>query len=138
MQHNALDHRRSFQRQTTCNDLHAFWKAHGPQHLRTEHARVSDLGPRVEIRVEPENLHGRFRIWVVCRLESQVCDADFVEESLQQRDEVAERQVVVGHKELDLVELGKVSCVHGLVPEHAVDGEVPSQKYKTGEAKRQK
>lgn len=43
---------------------------------------------------------------------------------MQDAHEVSQSQAVVGHHPLDLVELGQVSGVQRLVPEHPVDGEI--------------
>ena len=46
------------------------------------------------------------------------------EELPQDTHEVAQREAVVSHDALDLVELGQVSGIQGLIPEHSIDGEV--------------
>lgn len=46
------------------------------------------------------------------------------EELPQDTHEVAQREAVVSHDTLDLVELGQVSGIQGLIPEHSIDGEV--------------
>lgn len=43
---------------------------------------------------------------------------------MQDAHEVAQRQPVVGHHALDLVELRQVCRVQSLVPEDSVDGEI--------------
>lgn len=43
---------------------------------------------------------------------------------MQDAHEVAQRESIVGHHALDVVELGQVGGIQGLVPEHPVDGEV--------------
>lgn len=46
------------------------------------------------------------------------------EELPQDTHEVAQREAVVSHDTLDLVELRQVSGIQGLIPEHSIDGEV--------------
>ncbi|KAJ8577492.1 hypothetical protein ON010_g1712 [Phytophthora cinnamomi] len=120
----VLNHRGALQRQTPGDDTHVLRQAHGAQHLRTEHTRVTDLSPLLQIGVEGEDLHAGLRVRVVRRLEAHLRDADLEEKGLDNTDEVAERQVVVGHHALHLVELGQVGRVHALVTEHTVNGEV--------------
>lgn len=43
---------------------------------------------------------------------------------MQDAHEVSQRKPVVSHHTLYLVELGQMGGVQGLVPEHAVDGEI--------------
>lgn len=43
---------------------------------------------------------------------------------MEDAHEVSESEAVVSHHTLDLVELGQVSGVQSLIPEHPVDGEV--------------
>ena len=38
-------------------------------------------------------------------------------------DEIGQRQIAVSHDAFYLMELGKVSCVHSLIPEHPVNAE---------------
>mmetsp|Transcript_2360 Transcript_2360/g.5543 ORF Transcript_2360/g.5543 Transcript_2360/m.5543 type:complete len:216 (-) Transcript_2360:1024-1671(-) len=71
-----------------------------------------------------ENLHGGLGIGVIRGLEPQLGDADFFEERFDCADQMAQGQVPVRHQPLHLVELAQVCCIHGLVSEHPVDGEV--------------
>lgn len=41
----------------------------------------------------------------------------------------AQRQIVIGDNALNLVKLGKMSRVNGLVPEHTIDGEVTGRRW---------
>lgn len=43
---------------------------------------------------------------------------------MQDAHEVSQRQAIVGHHPLYLMELSQVSGVQSLVPEHPVDGEI--------------
>lgn len=119
----VLDHGRPLQRQAPRNDAHAVRQAHRPQHLWPEDARVADFCPLLEVWVVAEDLHGGLRVRVEGGLEAQVCDTDALEELGDDADQVAQRQVVIRHHALHLVELSKVRCVQRLVAEDAVDGE---------------
>lgn len=70
-----------------------------------------------------EDLHGGLGVRVVRGLESQTGDTHSLEELLHELDQVAQGDVVVGQDTFDLVELGKMGGVDGLVTEHTVDGE---------------
>lgn len=74
--------------------------------------------------MEAENLHARLRVGIVRGLEAQLVDAHLGEEDLHEADEPAEGEAEVGDDALDLVELGQMGGVDGLVAEDAVDGEV--------------
>lgn len=43
---------------------------------------------------------------------------------MQDTHEVSQRESIVGHHALYLVELGQMGRIQGLVPEHPVDGEI--------------
>jgi hypothetical protein len=72
----------------------------------------------------PEDLHAGLGVRVEGGLEAELRDADLLEEGFDRPKEVSQAQIVVGHQPLDLVELAQVRGVHGLVPEHAVNGKV--------------
>mmetsp|Transcript_32088 Transcript_32088/g.76699 ORF Transcript_32088/g.76699 Transcript_32088/m.76699 type:complete len:411 (-) Transcript_32088:84-1316(-) len=71
-----------------------------------------------------ENLHAGLGVGVVGWLETDVLEAEFLEELFDHAHQVSERQVAVHHQAFDLVELGEVGGVEGLIPEHSVDTEV--------------
>ncbi|KAI6876494.1 phenylalanyl-tRNA synthetase-like protein alpha chain [Hortaea werneckii] len=99
-------------------------QAHGQQHLRPEHTRVADLDQLLQPVVVREDLHARFRVRVVSRLELEIRQAHGAEELLHESLEAAERQAVVRDHALDLVEFGQMRGVDGLVTEDTVDREV--------------
>ena len=49
-----------------------------------------------------EDLHGRFGVRVVRRLEAQLLDAQLLEELADDAEQVAERQISVGDETFDL------------------------------------
>ena len=57
----VLHHGRALKGQTETVDAHVFGQTHGLQHLRSEHAGVTDLNPLLEALVVPEDLHTRLR-----------------------------------------------------------------------------
>ena len=75
--------------------------------------------------MEAKDLHARFRVGVVCRLETQAVDAHFGEEDFHEADESPQGQAVVGYDAFDLVEFCKMCSVDAFVAEDAVDGIVP-------------
>ena len=119
-----LDHGWSFQRQSPGNDAHVLRQTHGRQHLRLEHARVSNLRPLLEIRVVSEDLHGGFRVGVEGGLEAQLGDAIFFEKGFDGSNEISKAQVLVRHQSLDLVKFAEMRGVHGFVAEDSIDGKV--------------
>ena len=74
--------------------------------------------------MEGEYLHTRLRVRIVGRLEFELGHAKLAEELVEDADEVAQGQVAVGDDTFDLMELGQVSGVQGLVSEDLVDREV--------------
>mmetsp|Transcript_22505 Transcript_22505/g.36015 ORF Transcript_22505/g.36015 Transcript_22505/m.36015 type:complete len:502 (+) Transcript_22505:251-1756(+) len=122
--HIVLDHSGPLQTQAPGNDAHVVGQPHRPQHLWSEHARVSDLGPALQVRVIAEDLHARLCVRVVGRLEAQICDANLRKEGLDHPNEVGQRQVPVCHQTLYLVELAEMGGVHAFVAEDTVDRKV--------------
>ena len=119
-----LNHRRSLQTKSPPINPQIRRQAHRLQHLGSEHAAIANLDPLIQSLMEAEDLHARFRIGIVSGLEAQVADTHFREEDLHEADEAAQSQAVIGNDAFDLVELGEVGGVDGLVAEDAVDGEV--------------
>lgn len=74
--------------------------------------------------MEAENLHTRLRVRIISGLEAQLMDAHLGEEHLHEAYETAEGEAEVGDDALDLVELGQMGGVDGLIAKDAVDGEV--------------
>ena len=72
-------------------------------------------------------LHRRLSVGVEGGFEAELSDADRLEEGLDHADQVLEREVMVGHEALHLVEFTQMGVVHRLVAEHAVDREVPGR-----------
>ncbi len=60
------------------------------------------LDPLGQARVVAEDLHTGLGVRIVGRLEAQLFDAQLAEELVQDADQVAQRQAVVGHDALDL------------------------------------
>lgn len=75
----------------------------------------------------PKDLHARFRVRIECRLEAQLRNANFLEESFDGPDEVTQTEIVIGHKSFHLVKFAQVCGIHGFVAKHAVDGKVASR-----------
>lgn len=122
--HPVLDHCRPLQTQSPSVHSHTLRKAHRLQHLRPKHAAVPDLYPLPQPLVPPKHLQARFRVRVVRGLEPQPLDPHFPEEHLHEPNQPAQRQPKVRNDTLDLMELGEVGGVDGLVAENAVDGKV--------------
>lgn len=97
------DHGWSLERETPAVHSHISRKTHRLQHLRPEHARVSNLDPSLEALVPGEDLERRLRggkgsgaasgedwsrkylgVGVVGRLEAEICDAHLGEEDLHE------------------------------------------------------
>jgi hypothetical protein len=57
----VLHHGGSLERQSETVHAHVLGQAHGLQHLRTEHARVTNLEPALEALVVAEDFHTRLR-----------------------------------------------------------------------------
>ena len=74
--------------------------------------------------MEAKDLHARFRVGVVGRLETQAVDAHFGEEDFHEADEPSQGQAVVCYDTFDLVEFSQMCSVDAFVAEDAVDGEV--------------
>ena len=53
------NHRGPLQRDPPAVNMDVFGEAHWLKHLGPEHARVADLNPLLELRVEGEDLQGR-------------------------------------------------------------------------------
>ena len=117
----VLDHRGPLEAEAPSDHSDIGGETHGGKHLGPEHAGVSNLGPLLEVGVVSEDLHGGFCVGVEGWFKPELGDSNFLEESLDGSDEVAETEVVVRDETLDLVELAKVGCVHALVPEDSVD-----------------
>lgn len=74
-----------------------------------------------------KDLHTRLRVRVIRGFKAEVLDAQFREEIFQEPHEPAEREAEVGNDTLDLVELGQMGGIDGLVAEDTVDGEVAAR-----------
>lgn len=74
--------------------------------------------------MEPENLHTRFRIRIVCGLESQLVNTHLCKEDLHEPYQSAEREAKVCDDTLYLVELRQMCCINGLVSKDSIDREV--------------
>ena len=122
--HPILNHRRPLQTKSPPINPHLLRQAHRQQHLGPKHAAIANLHPLIQPLMEAKDLHARFRIGIIRRLEAQIADAHFRKEDFHEADEAAQRQAVVRNDAFDLVELGEVGGVDGLVAEDAVDGEV--------------
>lgn len=120
----VLDHCRTLQRKTPGNDSNIFGKTHRSEHFGSEHTRVSDFCPLLQIRVVSKDFHGWFGVWVEGRLETKLSDSNLLEESFDGSNQITKGQIIVGYKTFDLVELAQVSCIHSLVTEDTIDGEV--------------
>jgi len=120
----VFNHSWTFQRKPPSNHSHIRGKSHWYQHFRTEHTRVSQFSPLLQLRMVPENLHRRLRIRVVRRLETNLCNPNFFKKSANGSDEVSQSQAAVRHHALHLVELAQVRGVHGFVAEDTIDAEV--------------
>lgn len=55
------NHRRALQRDTPAMYVNVLGEPHWLEHLGPEHARVADLDPLLELRVEREDLQGRLQ-----------------------------------------------------------------------------
>ena len=119
-----LNHRRSLQTQSPSINPQILRQAHRLQHLRSEHAAIANLDPLIQSLMEAKDLHARFRIGIVRGFEAQIADTHFCEEDFHEADEAAQGQAVIRNDAFDLVELGEVGGVDGLVAEDAVDREV--------------
>lgn len=71
-----------------------------------------------------EYLHARLGVRIVRGLELEPGDAELLEELVQRANEIAQREPVIGDNALDLMELGEVRRVQGLVAEHSVNTEI--------------
>lgn len=71
-----------------------------------------------------EYLHARLGVRIVRGLELEPSDAELLEELVQRANEIAQREPVIGDNALDLMELGEVRRVQGLVAEHSVNTEI--------------
>ena len=120
----VLDHGRPLQAETKPADAQVLGHAHGCQHLRPEHAAVANLNPLLEPSVETKDLERGLSVGVIRRLEAQPMDPHLRIKDLHEANQVAEREAKVSNDALDLVELGEMRGVDGLVAEDAVDGEV--------------
>lgn len=83
--------------------------------------------------VETENLHGRLGVGVICRLEAQVLQTHLAEEVLEEAHQAAERKTKVGDDALNLVELGQMGSIDGLIAEDTINGEVARRSRVFGE-----
>jgi hypothetical protein len=119
-----LHHRGALKTQPETINAHILWQTHGLQHLRAEHATVTNLDPPVESLVLSENLHRRLGVRVVGGFEAQARDTHTAEEVFEEALQTAERETEICNDTFDLVELGEMGGVDGFVAEDAVDGEV--------------
>lgn len=67
-----------------------------------------------------EHLHRGLCVRVIGGLESDLGDADLLEEQADDADQMAQGQVTIGDQALHLMELAQVSSVHRFVSEHAI------------------
>ena len=119
-----LHHGRPLKRKSKSVHTHILGQAHGFQHLRPEHARVTNLEPLLQTSMVAEDLHGRLGVRVVGGLEAQVGNAHVAEEVLKETLEATKSEAKVGNDTFNLVELGQVSSIDSFVTEDTIDGEV--------------
>ena len=74
--------------------------------------------------MEGEDLHTWLCVGIVCWLELELGHSEFLEELVEDADEIAQGQVAVSYDSLDLMELGQMGGVQGLITEYFVDREV--------------
>ena len=117
----VIDHGGPFERQTPGDHAHIFRQAHRFEHLGTEHTRVSNFDPRVQLRMESKDFERGLGVRVIGRLKLEILNSDPVKEGLHDAQEMFQADVLVNNHAFDLVELGQVSCVEGFVAEHAID-----------------
>lgn len=119
-----FDHGGTFEGKAPAEDANILGETEGTSEFGAEHARVTDLDPFLKTSMVGEDFHRRFGIGVVGGLEADITDAHFGKEGIHEADKVTEGGVPVGDNTLDLVELGKMGGVNGLVPEDTIDGEI--------------
>ena len=71
-----------------------------------------------------KNLHRRFRVRVVSRLEPQIGDADFLEERFNGSSQVAKSKVPIRYETFNLMKFAKVGCIHCFVSKNTINREV--------------
>lgn len=74
--------------------------------------------------MEGEDLHAWLSVRVVSWLELELGHTEFLEELVEDADEIAQGQVAVSYDSLDLMELGQMGCVQSLITEYFVNREV--------------
>src|SRR5690606_4339810 len=90
----------------------------------SEHARVTNLNPFIKTLMEAENFHGRLGVWVISRFESQLVHSHLCKEGSHETNQVTQSQTEISNDTLDLMELGQMCGVDGLVTEDSVNREV--------------
>ena len=122
--HPVLNHRRSLQTQPPSINPHILRQPHRLQHLRSKHTTITNLNPLIQPLMKAKNLHTRFRIRIICRLEAQFMNPHFRKKYLHEADEATKSEAIIGDDAFDLVEFREMSGVDGFVAKDAVDGEV--------------
>src|SRR5271155_4032030 len=121
-----LDHSWPLQAQTPPIDSQIFRQSHRLQHLRPEHPTIPNFNPLFQPFMVAEDLQTRLGVRIIRRLKLEIFDPHLSEEDLHESNQSAECEPKVSNHAFDLVELGEMGMVNGLVAEDAVDGEVTS------------
>ena len=83
-----VDHCRSLKTETPSKYAYIFRQSHRQEHLRSEDSRISNFDPFIQACVETEDLKRGLSIWVICRFEFELFDADLLVELLHYTDQM--------------------------------------------------
>ena len=86
----VFDHRRSFQRQSPSNNTYILRQAHGSEHFWSEHTRITNLGPFLQVWMIAEYLHTWFSVRVKCWLETKLGDPNLTKEGFDSTNKITQ------------------------------------------------
>ena len=113
----VLNHGRSLQTETPGNNADIGVEAHRLEHFRAEDTTVADFDPFLEGGLVAEDFETGLCVGVVGGLEAKLLNSKFLEELVQDPNEVTEGQAPISNHALNLMKLGKVSRIQSLIPE---------------------
>lgn len=119
-----VNHGGSLETEPPRDDTDVLGEPHRAEHLRSEHTRVTDFDPALQLGVETEDFETRLCVRIVSGLILDLVDADLCIEFLHDAQEVAQTDISISNKAFNLMEFSQMSSIESLIAEYTINREI--------------